>query len=306
MRPEHITALETRCAWRKWADTPDGQAMWSRLGYAQTMPQYIAVLERGELFCMTPHFEDLVEHARRTLPNDLAFDCKWMQAPWGFLWLAQPFEVGVVAGRVDPTRVTVRAIGWYPVAKGTTIRHTSGRSHETEADGFHVMTFQGLEPFGNDGFGCWSYMTITDGQRLRDRIDQFEEHQTEGQYERADEPLHELRWIYAAFYLMAQRLATTTRVAPDRATRRRMARAKERPPEFLRVVTLRRMEEARAKDGAHGNVDWQWRWAVRGHWRNQFHPSTGLHSPVFIEAYVKGPDAAPMKPDTLKLFVARR
>jgi hypothetical protein len=67
------------------------------------------------------------------------------------------------------------------------------------------------------------------------------------------------------------------------------------------------MEEARAKAGADGGkVDWQWQWTVRGHWRNQFHPSTGLHSPTFIEAYLKGPESAPLKPDTLSMFVAKR
>ena len=28
--------------------------------------------------------------------------------------------------------------------------------------------------------------------------------------------------------------------------------------------------------------------------------------PIFIEAFVKGPEDKPMKPDTLKLFVAKR
>jgi hypothetical protein len=107
-------------------------------------------------------------------------------------------------------------------------------------------------------------------------------------------------------YLMNQRLAARIEHPIPREVKRRAEKQKLVQPPILRVISLRRLEAARPKDGKPKPVDWQWQWEVRGHWRNQHCPSTGEHKPVFIEAYVKGPEDKPLKPPGLKLFVARR
>lgn len=40
--------------------------------------------------------------------------------------------------------------------------------------------------------------------------------------------------------------------------------------------------------------DWSHRWLVSGHWRNQWYPSEGVHRPIWIDAFVKGPSDAPL------------
>lgn len=106
---------------------------------------------------------------------------------------------------------------------------------------------------------------------------------------------------------MAQRLAITVQHPVDRHTHHRAAREGQTAPSFIRVITLRRLEADRQRAGSAGEApDWQWQWEVRGHWRNQWYPSEGIHKPKFIEAYLKGPEGKPLKPGATKLFAARR
>lgn len=121
-----------------------------------------------------------------------------------------------------------------------------------------------------------------------------------------DHPLHEVRWVYTALYMMAQRLATTVQTPVDRATRRRAVRNNQVAPDVVRVITLRRLAADRARDAGSRSVDWHWKWAVRGHWREQPYPSLGITKTIFIESYIKGPEHMPLKPDSVKVFVAKR
>jgi hypothetical protein len=80
-------------------------------------------------------------------------------------------------------------------------------------------------------------------------------------------------------------------------------------PPYINVVTLRRLHHHAIRSGQNTTVeaiDWQWSWVVRGHWRNQWYPSQGVHKPKFIESYCKGPDDKPLKPVGATLFAARR
>jgi hypothetical protein len=40
--------------------------------------------------------------------------------------------------------------------------------------------------------------------------------------------------------------------------------------------------------------EWSHRWVVRGHWREQWYPSEGVHRLIWIEAFVKGPEDRPL------------
>jgi len=128
----------------------------------------------------------------------------------------------------------------------------------------------------------------------------------ESPIDRYNHPLHEVRWLFTALYMMAQKLSIQVQHPTSRAVRRRLERNKEIAPDFVRVITLRRLAQARERDGASADVNWKWQWGVRGHWRNQFYPTEGIHKPKFVESYIKGPENMPLKPESLKLFVAKR
>lgn len=332
MDSNYINALERRAQWLRWSKT-SGATAWQGMdriaghkgSFWQTaLPGYIDTLQHGDTFFMNEKFCSLVEHARETVPDDLCFDSSWMQAPQGWLWLHSPFSVPLPdsAAEILPAgtelkanTLHVSAIGWRPVPEGQqTAKGMSGdvAGRVASKGAYQFLTFQDFSLYRKDseGFGCWSYFMLQDGDKLIDRIRQFEGISKEvgGAYRdsRETDTMHEIRWIYSAFYLMAQRLAMSVQHQTDRNTRRRNEFARTPVTPQIRVITLRRMEEAREKEGKSGSIDWQWQWAVRGHWRNQYYPSENTHKPVFVESYTKGPTDKPFRAAPAKLFVAGR
>jgi hypothetical protein len=77
----------------------------------------------------------------------------------------------------------------------------------------------------------------------------------------------------------------------ERHARRRAARGGIRHSDVT-VIRLRRESARYRRESAP--VDWDHRWIVRGHWRNQWHPSLKSHRQKYIAPYVKGPDDRPL------------
>lgn len=332
MNSECIRAVETKAKWLKWSDEltvgrPDDHIP------AGIKEAYKKCLQSNDLFFMNAKFCDLVDHARQSIPDDMKFDVTWFQAKYGWLWIDQPFEIPSVAsisnrsiqnseGLVLDSKELLKlsAIGWLPV--NTVIETENGgrissfdlRSPKTEGIAFLCYLDLGrIDTLArNLGYACWSYFTIKHGETLIEVIRKFEATAFPDMmdtYEpgRKMELLHEIRWIYTAFYLMAQRLSITYDQDVDRATRRRAEREQTSVPASIRVISLRRMEQAKQKAGGEqASIEWHWQWEVRGHWRNQYYRSTGDHRPVFVEAYIKGPEDKPLKPPGQKLFMAAR
>lgn len=326
MHPSYIAALETRLRWLEWAKHgPGAGATWEQKGYhASAMPQFIALLEEGETFYMDPHFGSLVEHAAASMPDTVRFELDWMVRPSGWLYLGAPLAVPLPVGApmedlAGKTTALVGAVGWRYIPAGANVRQgMHGPYLPTEVPGTHFMCFLDFQRMGfvkAAGFGAWSFFLLKDGQTLGERIRTFEARVAQedpgsnyASYagpEYGEARRHEMRWVYAAMHLMAQRLSVRVRHDTDRATRRRLDAPQRPAPPFITVVTLRRLEAARPKQPSEAR-DWHWQWEVRGHWRNQWYAAEGIHKPKFIEAYVKGPADKPFKEAGTKLFVARR
>jgi len=327
---QYMAALETRLRWIRWARSPKAVERWGNYGLDKLQGRYLQTLEHGPTYYMDQHFCELVDHARRlNEAMDLTFSTQWMLSQQGWLYLARPFTVPDLEFAEDlvnhPMRdipMMVGAIGWQyieyeaqyafacfvdlerqPYFQGT--RRTKDR-----VEGYWVP---------KEGFSSWSYFTLKDGQRLRPRIDSFEKttdwnfgHDINRAGIRVNpvrnvDPLHEIRWLYVALQLMSQRLTARVRHQPDRHTRRRIEREKQIAPPFIEVVTLRRKEVDRQEETkGKRDVDWQWQWTVQGHWRKQWYGAEGVHKPVLIDAYVKGPKDKPLKPPSTKIFRAVR
>lgn len=331
MNTQYSLAIETRLEWLRWVKGGHGPTYWPER-FRNTVPIYLGPLEEGETFFMDEHFCQLVDHARQEMPYDLKFERDWMIRPAGFLYLAIPFEVPHIKELAEKPeykdmKVRIRAIGWTTVTPGTEI--TRGSDGKSEIAGHGCTYFRcflsNLDyrggPLDNgektsrvihqNGFAPWSFFVLRDGEVLGNRIRSFEEKvftdDREGTYTsgREDNALHEIRWIYAAMHLMAQRLATRVRKPTERHVRRRIENRGEKAPPFIEVVTLRRLQAHRSTQPSQ-NVEWNWQWEVRGHWRNQYYASEGIHKPKFIEAFTKGPKDKPFKEKGTKLFVARR
>lgn len=116
------------------------------------------------------------------------------------------------------------------------------------------------------------------------------------------------RLLNAFFDMLTQRIVVTGDEVPHRGARKRAARAGLREASAVRTVTLRRRVREGASTGEHvdGDVQWTCRWVVSGHWhRYRVGPGRERVERRWVEAYVKGPDDAPLRP-RLTVYDLRR
>jgi hypothetical protein len=338
----YVAAIEKQLGWLRWTLSAGRQHLLNEGVSPEEIVSYREMLERGTTFYLEPHFCQLIDQARRTVPDDIAYEPTWVLAPAGFCVLAEPFQVPTLekidqilappfdqevriqtdAGLRKATIMRLRAVSWQPVTEGYVVRMHQGKHPPTFQVGAHATRFcfyLDLEDYPRDGatrhgFNAWSYFVLHAGHVLGPRIAEYEANQKVHEessayvYGPTSRDLHEMRWLFTALHLMSQRLATTVTYPTDRAIRRRAARQGQTAPDLIRVVTLRRLREDQVAAGVADREapDWQWQWVVEGHWRNQYFPSTGTHARVFIEAFRKGPADKPLKPKSLTLFVGKR
>ena len=103
--------------------------------------------------------------------------------------------------------------------------------------------------------------------------------------------------VLAAFRLMAtSRAVETGEEAASRPARRRAACAGvDRPNEPVRLVDIGGRHRSRTEPASSSGRRYGVRWIVDGHWRNQWYPASEVHRPRWIDAYVKGPEGAPLQ-----------
>jgi hypothetical protein len=101
-----------------------------------------------------------------------------------------------------------------------------------------------------------------------------------------------LRILKATWVLMQQSLARIEDAVYDRPARRRLQKRGYEPPR-VRVVTLRRASGSPSTVG-DSDREYHHQWIVKGHWRQQWYPSRGVHRPVWIAPHIKGPEGAPL------------
>ena len=304
MRASHIKVLEMQAKWARYAvaqtvaNAEEERDVWGMCADS---------LARSTPYYMEPKFQELVDHARRTVPDDLEFEESWLASPDGFLWLDNPVQVPTPRVSYElrvlmeqrakqlGKQLGLTAVSWLRLDQG-------------------VYHFTFYLPYDDGYFGCWSYLTIRHGDRLLDRLRKFEAEMaaqgaetTPSSYTDADyDKLHEVRWLFTALHLMAQKLAHTTTektswMARQAANRKKLALATE-----ICVVTLRRARQPQTQSSFQPHeVDWQWQWMVDGHWRKQPY-ADGSIKIICIQPYIKGPEDKPLKPPTGKMFVARR
>ena len=101
----------------------------------------------------------------------------------------------------------------------------------------------------------------------------------------------DLMAFMSAFWLMCGQFLPAL-LPVERPARRRSERAGAGDIHAVRVILLRRQRPGGAGAGM-SEREYVHRWIVGGHWRNQPYPSRGIIRRIWINPYVKGPDAAP-------------
>lgn len=115
-----------------------------------------------------------------------------------------------------------------------------------------------------------------------------------------------IRFVMAAGVWLNQRIAVITDGHIERHRRKQLAREYAVDVSNVRVVELRRTESAPRLGCNVDPIEWSCRWIVNGHWRNQYHPSSGKHELKYILPYVKGPEDKPLKIPSQTVYSVNR
>ncbi|AVP41437.1 hypothetical protein SEA_YARA_103 [Streptomyces phage Yara] len=108
--------------------------------------------------------------------------------------------------------------------------------------------------------------------------------------------------LKTAWIMMRQEeVSESSETEPSRNSSKRIRRQGGEPGK-VRIVDIRSHT-----GGSQGREqyarEYDHRWKVRGHWRNQWYPSRGVHRPKWIEEHVRGPEDMPLieKPTVYRL-----
>lgn len=274
-------------------------------GYEDVVEDLITQLDETEAtklysadtFYVDPDMMTVVEKAAETFePEPLrATD---LITPGGFVVLPRPFSTLDRHNKV----VSIRAFSWMPCVERKDFGATQ-LIEEEDSYGVHLSLYSHIDDFtdpASDGY-AEEYAERFESMRAA--------HERYGTpYALAHftvwgfgDPLPEeaggwAGWwvpIQAFFRLTLQTVGDRYNQQPDRAARKRADRVLM--PKKDRYVTVIRLRRPKAKhDDEPAHVDWQHRWLVGGHWRNQWYPAVGEHRQIWIAPYVKGPDDKPL------------
>jgi len=226
-------------------------------------------LEHAATFFLSTQIADAIAVSSSALP--LSF--QWMNTicatwPAGFMWCERPIY------RLDAP-IEAKQIGDLPLV---------AIAWCVEADAIDVWAYA---QFGNHMMVC-GFAQIAEGATAD--VQGGDEHE---------------RWLrrftMTALLWLEQRIVVTTAARAERHVRKRVSS----PDAPVLIIRLRRTEpSAPARPGA--GVEWSCQWQVRGHWRRQFHPSTGERRPLWIDDFWKGPADKPIRVHDGRIVAAVR
>lgn len=244
------------------------------------------VLPKAVPYYWSPEMASVVAEASRQYPLDAVLAPERLRDEYFWYWCDAPF-VHMTAPRQDGTSSMVPI---HAVAAG--VDRTTGKPHlrvvgfERMPDGRVISIYATSWLFG-DKPGMTEYST-----------EWLEQH---GAIEEDDAPRRMFQFVLAAQQWLSQRILTTKEAQLNRHARRRAARVIEHVP-CVNVIALRAYESSRSPASERREVEWSHRWIVSGHWRKQYHPSTGENVPTWINPHIKGPEDKPLKVDGPRVF----
>jgi hypothetical protein len=284
-------ALEAKLAALRLSATCKAEGFESTKGRAQFGFYERTMLKGAETYHWASQIAIAVVESSRTLPGDTALDLsKFRHGRAGWFWFERPLSVGtmepfsgmlwvVIADPGTPrtlfaTTYVVRSRG--PEATDTImVKELVPLDHEEDTAEIHKSRIVAADTFGTIGI-------------------------------QGRDPLPMKAFIISALLWIEQKIVVESIERANRSLRRRLERESvDVLSDQIKVIRLRRPEHEGECD-QRGLVEWSCQWVVRGHWRQQFYPSTGERRPLFILPYVKGPDDKPLKAPSATVFSVSR
>ncbi len=296
---------------------------------------------KADAYRVTPDMCDLVQYAAAGLDESDRFDRTLAPTPWGLVHFERGLKLKDVRGRTllvhwatwGPGQRVVRDVftGQEKQVAATLTSFWNDMFIEPDAASIRAQRAKGLLThssehvaknvleFADKMCGRWGWIGSTfirDGSPLGPPEQSVSDEQVEV-IRKADDAVTEEtgrrpyqplvfqastntdRLVHALWLLLNQ---TITSVTEERLPRSSASRIGRMPiPGKVSVITLRRSSGAGRMPG-ETHVEWQHRWLVRGHWRNQPCGTNRLETRrIWISGYVKGPDGLPFV-STKKLY----
>ena len=242
----------------------------------------------SEIFYVSPSISEILTDSAQALPHNARLESvDDLPFALGFVWLATPFTLSETAVSIRGNHCNLRAFSWCP----NTEPKDGGQSY------LQIFTFEEEEDYrgfpGVTGAQHWPWQTPLNEVTFNPL--------------RQDEPANseDARRIYALLYTFFEfiRSPIFETVIPSipRPLRRRWT---HRVEPSVRVIQLRERKTSGVHEGKE--IEWQHRWVVSRHWRQQWYPSLNQHLPKLIAPYLKGPSDKPLKPPRARVFAVVR
>lgn len=264
----------------------------------------------GETYAVAEEIIDVLEHGAETIP-EFVLELSDIPAPAGFVWLERPI---VFPDRHDRTLV-VRAFGWHVTKlRGNLEEDRSAIAEIAEVSPALAVAAELARREGREVMCC---VVWTDPTDERDHL--HAKYAEESMHDVTRAP-HDLMSMIVGFWeigrsewydLSSERFGKLVltflrfieepwvdyrQMVPHRHQRKRAVRTRRAEPQ-VHVVQLRRALSRGGKSGRGGGppVEWDHRWLVRGHWRNQAcGPGRKDRRPRYIPEHIKGPEDKPL------------
>jgi hypothetical protein len=261
------------------------------IGHLDRVEDGPKTLQEAELFYVEPDMMDLAVHASKSLP-DFMLTPEDLPSPSGFLYSPRPFWApeggeswvgfawGLIPGHRTVTSDRFRPGDTQPV-RALAVALLGDRESTLDSD-----------PDANAG---WIRAHAPRLYEIREvLIWEFDNPMVEDRAVFLDAGLSTspAMIMKSVWLLMQQKITVTEDVDLDRPARRRLQR-QDMPVSGVKLVTLRRQSH-KHPEGAPSGREYRHQWIVDSHWRQQWYPSRGVHRPILIMPYVKGPEGAPL------------
>jgi hypothetical protein len=244
------------------------------------------VLPRAVPYYWSSDTASMVAEASREYPLDAVLTPDRLRDEHFWYWCDTPFvHMTAPAQNGTSSRVPIHAVA-AGVDRTTATPHLRVVGFERVPDGRVISIYATSWLFGEKP-GMTEYSTAW-----------LEQH---GAIDEDDAPRRMFQFVLAAQQWLSQRILTTKEAPLNRHARKRAAKVMETVPS-VNVIALRAYESTRSQSSERRDVDWSHRWIVSGHWRKQFHPSTGENVPTWINPHIKGPEDKPLKVEGPRVF----
>lgn len=251
----------------------------------------------ADAYWVSTDMMDLVNFANKSLDDFTRFGADVPPSPYGIVYLNKPLEFTELRGRT----MKIHMMMWWPVSLKNDKRGIAFTGFTDMHDPDQITDLLVRDGIDIQTLGRW-HLNHFDMWEVNSRVGpEFVpvDEATRSSSSLADSTqviwpysFNLPRWLTTYWTMMNQTVVVSSREPAERLTARRVRRYKI--PEHVTVVQLRRRESDKEHVG-ETSVEWQHRWMVRGHWRNQ--PcGEGRHDVkrIWIHPFIKGPADKPL------------